>query len=115
MSDFGAMISIRKKDDSAFTDEEETFVRTTVLEVHEEHRSLANAVGEPYAFDTGITQRLEDTDFYEMNVLLSDYWGNADDFRSYRETETRKMMEVAVSLGTKLSEKYVIDPQYDYW
>lgn len=115
MSDFGAMISVRKKDGGAFSDEEETLVRTAVRELHEAHRHLRNAIGEALIFDTGVTQKLEDPDFYEMNVLLSDYWGDSKDFNDYKDSDLKDTLALSEKLRVKLGEKYVLDPQFEWW
>lgn len=114
MSDFGATISIQKKDGKAFTDEEENIVREKVREVHESNQ-FKDGLGEPYSFITGITEYLGDPDFYEMNVLLSDYWGNSDDFKAYQAQDLKQATVIANLLGLLLGEHYVLKETFEWW
>lgn len=114
MSDFGAMISVSKKDKTAFSDEEETFVRKCVTEVHESSQ-LTDALGRPYSFIVGISQYLGDPDFYTMNVLLSDYWGNSEDFELMKVTGLRDMKVIAAQLGDLLGEKFLLEETFEWW
>ncbi|MCG8574753.1 MAG: hypothetical protein MI810_07705 [Flavobacteriales bacterium] len=114
MSDFGAILTIGKKGDEAFTEEEfdEILAQCEILKGEITH---TNSFGDPYLFKVGKTRSFNDPLCREVNVLLSNHWGSRSDFGWHKEVEARDMKEIAVLLIKKLPKAYNIQSKYDWW
>ncbi|MCU0433718.1 MAG: hypothetical protein MUC87_09725 [Bacteroidia bacterium] len=114
MSDFGAFISIVKTDRSAFSDEEVEAMKEICDEI-KNRLMLKNSMGEYYYFSVGRTLRVGITECFELNVLLSDYWGDSDMFEWHREVDERDARKITEVLSETLGNGYVLKPAFEWW
>jgi len=113
MSDFGATISIRKKDGAAFSEAEFNEIER-ITGSYKDTCSHKNSMGKPYLFGVGKTTSLGETVFFEINVLLSDYWGDAKMFKWHGEIDEKDAKTIAGELG-KLLPGYHLESAFERW
>jgi hypothetical protein len=114
MSDFGAIISIRKKDGVAFSEEEFNEIEQ-VTSSYKETCPHKNSMAQPFLFDVGKTQIWGEPDFYEVNLLLSDYWGDAKMYKWHRETDEKDAQTIADELAKLFPENYLLKAAFERW
>lgn len=114
MSDFGATISIRKKDGAAFSEDEFKEIER-ITESYKETCPHKNSMAQPFLFDVGKTQIWGESDFYEINVLLSDYWGDAKMYKWHGETDEKDARTIAGELTKLLPESYQLKSAFERW
>lgn len=114
MSDFGALIGITKKDGIAFSEEELENIRM-VAENYKTDCSYINSISEPYLFGVGKTQALNTPSFYEVNVLLSDYYGDREMYNWHKDTDLKHGKLITADLKKLLPGNYVLTLAYEWW
>ncbi|MGV3613122.1 MAG: hypothetical protein ACO1N0_19330 [Fluviicola sp.] len=114
MSDFGAIISIRKKDAAAFSEAEFQEIER-ITQAYKESCSHKNSMAKPYLFDVGKTTILGKSDFFEVNILLSDYWGDAKMFNWHAEIDEKDAKIIAGELTPLLPENYALKSAFERW
>lgn len=114
MSDFGAIVYVRKKDSSLMLDVDFQAVVKAAAAL-QSTTSLSNALAEPYLFNIGKTIQAVDSKCYCVNVLLSDCWGNADDFEWSRSVEEQDSQAISKELSVLLGSAYTLEPKFEWW
>lgn len=114
MSDFGAMISITKKDGAGFSEEEFQEIEH-LAQSYKETCTYKNSIGEPFHFGVGKTQAWNDPDFYEINILLSEYWGDAEMFKWHEETDVKDARIILAELKPSLPGNYTLRSYFEWW
>jgi len=114
MSDFGATISVRRKDGGAFSEEEFAQIEK-IVQSYRETCPLKNSMSKPFLFDVGKTTIWGETEFFEINVVLSDYWGDAKMFEWHKETDVKDAATIAKELQLLLSETYQLRSSFERW
>jgi hypothetical protein len=114
MSDFGATISIRKKDGSAFSEAEFQEIER-ITGSFKETCPHKNSMGKPYLFGVGKTTIWGESDFFEVNILLSDYWGDAKMYKWHAEIDEKDAKIIADELAPLLSDCYELKSAFERW
>ena len=114
MSDFGARIYINKKSAEAFTEKEVEEIAALCEGLKKETR-LTNSLGDPYLFHVGKTINLDHDHCYEVNVLLSNHWGNQSQFKWHKEIDAKDMKVIASSLRQLLPKEYKVKAKFEWW
>lgn len=114
MSDFGARIYINKKSAEAFTEKEVEEI-ATICEGLKKETQLTNSLGEPYLFLVGKTINLDHNHCYEVNVLLSNHWGNQSQFKWHKVIDAKDMKVIASSLHELLPKGYKLQAKFEWW
>ncbi len=114
MSDFGAMISITKKDKTAFSEEEFTKIEQ-IVRYYKENCRYTNSVGDPFHFGVGKTQAPEDPVFSEVNILLSEYWGDTEMFTWHKEPDLKDAQLILNELKPSFPEDYLVRTYFEWW
>ena len=114
MSDFGARIYINKKSTEAFTEEEIEEI-TTICKDFKKGTTLTNSLGDLYFFRVGKTINLDHDHCYEVNVLLSNHWGNQSQFKWHKEIDAKDMKVIASSLRELLPKEYKLKAKFEWW
>lgn len=114
MSDFGAIIRITKKDHQAFSEED----IEKIVEVSNQIKAsstLRCSLSEPYLFEVGRTKGIGTNDCYEVNILLSNYWGNISYFKWHKIRDQKNLKPISNSIGTLLSKNYKLSAKFEWW
>lgn len=114
MSDFGGLISIQKSDQSFFTKADEQAVKAVVEQLREEI-TLTSSLGKPYLFLVGKTERINEPKCYELNVLLSEYSGDATQFKWHETVDAPDARTISAALATALGPAYLLNPTFGWW
>ena len=114
MSDFGAIIYIDKKDKSFFTEKEIKNITSICDQVRNEI-ALTNSLGEPYLFSVGRMINLDSDYSYKLNVLLSNHWGDASQFKWHKEIDGKDMKVIASTLRELLPKEYKLQAKFEWW
>ncbi len=114
MSDFGTMIGITKKDKSAFSEAEFNDIKV-ITGTYKTGCTHTNSLSEPFLFGVGKTQRLDSPLFYEVNVLLSDYYGDRKMYDWHKDVDLKYGKIVTDELKKLLPENYVLTLAYEWW
>lgn len=114
MSDFGAIVYVRKEDGGPFEATEEALVETACNALQSEV-DLNGSMGKPYLFNVGRTRRASDSVVTGVNLLLSDYWGDAKDFKWHGEVEEKDARKIAEALKAKLPDGYRVEGVFEWW
>ncbi len=114
MSDFGAMISVTKTGGASFSEEEFLEIEQ-VAQSYKKTCTYVNSIGEPFNFGVGKTQAWNDANFYEVNILLSEYWGDAEMFKWHQETDVKDALIILNELKPMLPGNYVMKSAFEWW
>lgn len=114
MSDFGAIISVTKTGDTSFSEEEFLEIEQ-VAQSYKKTCTYFNSIGESFIFSVGKTQARNDPNFYEVNILLSEYWGDAEMFKWHKETDVKDALIILNELQPMLSGNYVLKSGFEWW
>lgn len=114
MSDFGARIYINKMNAEAFTEKEVEEIATICAGLKKEIK-LTNSLGEPYLFLVGKTINLDHDHCFEVNVLLSNHWGNQSQFKWHKEIDAKYMKVITSSLSELLPKGYKLQAKFEWW
>jgi hypothetical protein len=114
MSDFGALISIRKIDKSSFSATEVQAMKEMCATVKDQLQ-LKNSMGNFYDYSVGRTVRLGEDECFELNVLLSDYWGDAEMFEWHKEVDEKDAQKIAAALADQLGSGYQLKASFEWW
>jgi hypothetical protein len=114
MSDFGALISIKKIDNTAYTPAEVQAMKVLSAQVKEELQ-LKNSMGQFYDFSVGRTLRVGQDECFELNVLLSEYHGDADMFDWHKEVDEKDAQKIAAVLADRLGSGYQLKSSFEWW
>lgn len=114
MSDFGALISIRKIDKSSFPASEVQAMKELCATVKDQLQ-LKNSMGDFYDYSVGRTVRLGEDECFELNVLLSDYWGDAEMFEWHKEVDEKDAQKIAAALADQLGSGYQLKASFEWW
>ncbi|MGL5888797.1 MAG: hypothetical protein ACRC3B_02865 [Bacteroidia bacterium] len=114
MSDFGALISIRKIDKTSFSGPEIQAMKELCLKV-KDSLQLKNSMGSFYDYSVGRTMRVGEDQCFELNVLLSDYWGDAKMFKWHKEVDEKDAKIIAAALSDILGSGYQLKPVFEWW
>jgi len=114
MSDFGAIVYIRKKDRSAIESSDIELVESAVAQV-KAATTLSNALAEPYLFQVGKTTSASSGQISCINVLLSNSWGDEKDFAWSQKVEERNSKTIAKELAAILGVAYTYQASFEWW
>lgn len=114
MSDFGALISITKTNAGAFSKQEMQNICKICKQIKASN-TLLNALSEPYLFEFGKTKAIQTDDCFEINILLSNHWGDASYFDWYRKVELKDMQIITKSIAALLSKNYILNQKFEWW
>ena len=114
MSDFGAIISISKKEKVPFCEKEFLKIKVICEQIKSETK-LTNSFSDPYLFNVGRTKYLGSDECLEVNVLLSNHWGSASDFDWHKEVEIKDMKTITDSLCNLLPREYELKSSFAWW
>ncbi|MCH2043743.1 MAG: hypothetical protein MK212_06335 [Saprospiraceae bacterium] len=113
MSDFGSIIYITKKDKASFSDEEIDVIQKVSTET-KKHLGLASSMGDDYKFSVGKTVDTKGN-CSTANVLLSDYWGDSEDYKWHKTPEVRDFAKIKAELANRLGEDYEFEASFEWW
>ena len=114
MSDFGAIIYIRKKNDEDFNEEEVKALAEINKKLKEEN-DLHSSMGVLYSFDLGTT-RNTDGNIRGVNILLSDYWGDTSDYKWHGKVDKKDTTVIARKVRALLdAKKYSVKGSFEWW
>lgn len=114
MSDFGAIIGITKKDNSDFSEAEFNEIKG-IIENYKTGCTYTNSISEPFLFGVGKTQKLNDPSFYEVNILLSDYYGDRKMYDWHKDIDLKYGKIVTDDLKKLVPENYVLALAFEWW
>ncbi len=114
MSDFGAMISITKNNRQAFLESEFEEIKR-LCEQYKNENSYTTSLGTAVLFKIGKTQGQNDTDYYEINILISNYWGDATDFKFHKKVDNSLVKTISKELSKLLPRTYRLKANFEWW
>lgn len=114
MSDFGSIIYIKKTDATSFSDQEYNDIVAACHRVAAEN-PRQSSLGSPYLYQVGKTRQLDDPQCYTVNVLLSDYHGDRDDFEWNRDVDLKDALEISRELQEQLPAAYALIASFEWW
>lgn len=113
MTDFGAILTARRRDEAPLSDAEFELVGARVREL-EAGCELRNAMGKRYAFELGRTRNAAGA-CTAINVVLSDYYGFSSEFTSHAEAERDDVEQLADELARMLPGEYEVEGAFEWW
>lgn len=113
MSDFGSIIYVTKKDKATFSDEEIEAIQKASTEA-KQHLRLKSSMGDDYRFNVGKTVDAKGN-CSTANVLLSDYWGDSEDYKWHKIPEIKDYAKIKAELANRLGKDYEFEASFEWW
>lgn len=114
MGDFGALVSIKRLDGKDLTTQEVNTLQAMASTLAEE-LELTGSMGKAYSYQTGTTKTSQGA-VRAVNILLSDYHGDEQDFDWHQPVEKKNVQVVAQAVAAKLpAETYKVSGSFEWW
>jgi hypothetical protein len=113
MTDFGAILTVRRADEAPLSDAEYELVGARVGELAETCE-LRSSMGKRYGFDLGRTRNAAGA-CTAINVVLSDYYGFSSEFELHAEAERDDVAQLADELARMLPGEYEVEGAFEWW
>ncbi len=114
MSDYGASITLIKKDRSPLTSTDKELVRSELNKI-KTNNDFSDSLGEDFQFEINEISN-ENTVFH---IVCSQYWhGDGDDQENFdfaKDNDLDEVQEIAVLLEPALGEAFEIKPDFETW
>lgn len=113
MSDFGAILTVRRRDAAPLSEAEFELVAARVQALAA-GCELRSAMGKPYGFELGSTRNAAGA-CTAINVVLSDYWGDRADFAWHAKVERQDVRVLADELARRVPGEYEVEGAFEWW
>lgn len=113
MSDFGAIIYFRKKDKTAFTENEFNSIQIMNNRISKQ-LEWSNSLGEPYLFKTIKSNLFNKEECFEIRLLLSQYGGDSLDFEWHKEVDEIDLERITSQLEMLISAEYLLEAKFEW-
>jgi predicted RNA-binding protein Jag len=114
MSDFGAFISLIKKDKSSLTSSDKKMIEVELKKI-KENNDYSDCIGEDFLFRIF---KIEN-DNTMLDIVFSEYWHgdneHEENFEFSKNNDIGQIEEIAEKLKTKLGEVFDIKPKFEGW
>lgn len=114
MGDFGALVSIKRVDGKDLSTEEVNTLKDIASTLSEE-LELVGSMGKTYSYQTGTTKTSQGA-VRAVNILLSDYHGDDQDFDWHKPVEKKNVQVVARAVAAQLTaDTYKVSGSFEWW
>jgi hypothetical protein len=114
MSDFGATITITKRNGASFSLVEVEGISQACKKIQAQS-TLQNSFSDPYLFKLGQPVSITDNSCYSLDLLLSDHWGDAEQYKWHKKVEIKDARIIAKELLAEIGKEYNCKANYEWW
>ena len=114
MSDYGASITLTKKDKKPVTEIEKEFIKTELAKI-KNGNEFSDVLGEGFLFEVSEVAN----ENAMLHIIFSEYWhgdgDEEDNFEFAKENDFEQVEKIAEKLRLILSETFDIIPAFESW